>query len=119
MNTIYAPFSPEQIVALNDYQNGPYHPFTCPNDGDEKHTQYEFSSRHPHEHYDQYIEKQKQEGVNFPEMEFKQTALVAHPEGWKCPCCDYTQNWAHDFMADSKGRKQHEDSLREKGFTWT
>jgi len=26
--------------------------------------------------------------------------LVATPEGWVCPYCDYTQNWAHDFMAE-------------------
>lgn len=28
--------------------------------------------------------------------------LAAVPEGWVCPSetCDYTQNWAHNFMAD-------------------
>jgi len=28
--------------------------------------------------------------------------LVATPAGWVCPYpgCDYTQGWAHDFMAD-------------------
>lgn len=26
--------------------------------------------------------------------------LVAHQDGWHCPNpqCDYTQDWAHDFM---------------------
>ena len=24
--------------------------------------------------------------------------LVATVNGWICPHCDYTQNWAHDFM---------------------
>lgn len=24
--------------------------------------------------------------------------LVATPDGWRCPSCDYTQNWAHSFM---------------------
>jgi len=24
--------------------------------------------------------------------------LVADREGWKCPKCDYTQDWAHEFM---------------------
>lgn len=24
--------------------------------------------------------------------------LVATRDGWKCPDCNYTQNWAHDFM---------------------
>jgi hypothetical protein len=26
--------------------------------------------------------------------------LLATVEGWVCPKCDYTQNWAHEFMAD-------------------
>ena len=28
--------------------------------------------------------------------------LVATPEGWRCPDCDYTQNWAHGFMAQPR-----------------
>ena len=27
--------------------------------------------------------------------------LVATVHGWICVYCDYTQNWAHEFMADS------------------
>lgn len=30
--------------------------------------------------------------------------LVATTEGWKCPSCDYTQNWAHAFMAQEDNR---------------
>lgn len=30
-----APFTPEQVAALNEFQKGPMHPFTCP--GDKKH----------------------------------------------------------------------------------
>lgn len=26
--------------------------------------------------------------------------LVATVRGWICTCCDYTQDWAHDFMLD-------------------
>jgi hypothetical protein len=26
--------------------------------------------------------------------------LVANPNGWLCPACGYTQDWAHDFMRD-------------------
>ena len=29
---------------------------------------------------------------------FGHGALVATPEGWRCGKCDYTQDWAHDFM---------------------
>jgi hypothetical protein len=28
--------------------------------------------------------------------------LVATPEGWHCPQCNYTQNWAHNFMVSEK-----------------
>ena len=27
--------------------------------------------------------------------------LIATEEGWVCPECDYTQCWAHDFMANN------------------
>jgi ribosomal protein S27AE len=29
-----------------------------------------------------------------------QAVLVAHADGWHCPACGYTQDWAHEFMAD-------------------
>lgn len=32
--------------------------------------------------------------------------LAATNEGWNCPTCDYTQNWCHDFMLDSKKVKK-------------
>lgn len=40
--------------------------------------------------------------------------LTATNAGWVCPRCDYTQDWAHDFMASGEwtdlsilGRHQH------------
>ena len=27
--------------------------------------------------------------------------LIAGNEGWHCPKCAFTQNWAHDFMMQS------------------
>jgi hypothetical protein len=70
MAEIQAPFTPEQVAALNRFQqNENGHPFTCANGRDDKHLD--------------------GEGV-----------LVATPEGWICPYCDYTQDWAHDFMAE-------------------
>ena len=27
-------------------------------------------------------------------------SLIAGEDGWHCWACDYTQNWAHSFMAD-------------------
>jgi hypothetical protein len=69
---IRAPFTPEQVRNLEDYQNArgawkrcPMHPFTCPN--------------------------HSQEGV-----------LVPTVKGWVCQFCDYTQDWAHDFMAATR-----------------
>lgn len=56
MNQINAPWTPEQVAALNCWQTrGDVHPYTCPNG----------------------------------------TALQAMPYGWECPCCEYTQYWAH------------------------
>lgn len=31
--------------------------------------------------------------------------LVARRDGWMCPDDDYTQTWAHDFMADGSWRR--------------
>ena len=67
---IKAPFTPEQVEALNHWQHsGKIHPFTCGgNRTDELHLD-------------------------------GQGVLVATREGWVCPYCDYKQDWAHDFMA--------------------
>ena len=65
----------ETIEKLNDYQrNGHFHPYTCGsgNRGDEAHRKYA----------DEY--KDPDWGL-----------LVATENGWKCPVCDYTQDWYH------------------------
>ena len=69
-NLIYAPWSGEQVSALNTFQQrGNIHPFTC--------GAVHSSGRSP--------------------------LLVATPDEWICPdpSCDYTQDWAHAFMAAS------------------
>jgi hypothetical protein len=64
------PWTPREVTKLNEYQNSGYmHPFTCPNRGD-GHGQFNGDLG----------------------------ALVATVRGWICPYCDYTQDWAHDFM---------------------
>lgn len=64
--------SADQIDQLNRYQNaGRHHPFTCPNRGDGEHRFFNGDLG----------------------------ALVATRRAWICPWCDYTQDWAHDFMA--------------------
>lgn len=73
-HTIKSPFTPEQVDALNLFQNdGWHHPFTCGS-----------GNRADAAHLDG-------EGV-----------LVATAQGWKCPYCDYTQDWAHGFMASRR-----------------
>lgn len=77
MTKIFAPFSPEQVEALNRFQQSMvFHPFTCGgNRSDEKHKAY-----------------QKEHGGDFGQ-------LVATEKGWICPSCGYTQDWAWSIMA--------------------
>ncbi len=72
MDKITAPFTKEQVKALNEYQQkGFFHPFTC--------CAYEGCKRG----------QDVNEGI-----------LIAAEEGWICPCGKYKQNWAHAFMAE-------------------
>ena len=64
-------FTPTQVKCLDAYQRaGMMHPFTCGNRGDGNHFQ-----------------NGNDVGVLTPTV-----------KGWICQCCDYRQNWAHDFM---------------------
>lgn len=68
---ICPPWTPEQVEALNGYQAaGRFHPFTCARRGE---------GGHQIRHGDLGV-------------------LVATADGWICPDCDYTQDWAHEFM---------------------
>lgn len=76
-NRTTAPFTPEQVESLNGYQKSRVmHPFTCPQHGDED---------------------------VVTEVKLFATGTS---RGWVCPAlgCDYTQNWAHDFMANGLWR---------------
>ena len=65
-------FTPDQVVALAASQiSRQIHPFTCANRGDGNHRNV------------------------FGDV----GALVPTVRGWICPFCDYTQGWAHSFMA--------------------
>ena len=77
MSKIEAPWTVEQTAALNAWQrDGRVHPFTCGSGDrmDEKHRA-----------------AQALYGGDFGQ-------LMATPNGWFCPACDYRQKWAHDFM---------------------
>jgi hypothetical protein len=74
LNVIEAPFTPAQVESLNGFQSsGVFHPFTCGNDNCPG------------------------KGRNFINLDI----LEATEQGWVCPSCDYTQDWAHNFMADN------------------
>lgn len=70
---IYAPFTPEQVDGLNEYQKSrAMHPFTCAH----------------------------REGHPF-EPEFGDHGVLrAKESGWHCEYCEYTQGWAWEFMSD-------------------
>lgn len=69
MTKVHAPFTAEQVIALDHWQNNrPVHPFTCGNRDD-----------HPDHNGDKGV-------------------LIPTTRGWICQFCDYTQDWAHDFM---------------------
>lgn len=68
---VTAPFTNEQVDALNKWQRlGYVHPFTC--------CSHETCKKH----------------------EYAVGTLTATTEGWVCPCGKYTQDWAHSYMAD-------------------
>jgi hypothetical protein len=73
---IEAPWTPAQVDQLNRWQRSrQFHPFTCG------------GNRTDEKHLDG-------KGV-----------LIATTAGWICPCCDYRQNWCHDFMVRDGGKK--------------
>lgn len=89
MMKTYAPWSEVQVAALNAFQrSGRLHPFTC-----------------PHDHHPSH--------QNCPML------LVAREDGWHCydTECDYTQNWAHEWMAEGEPDEvvpQVAESFRER-----
>lgn len=71
---VRAPWTPEQVDALNKYQhNRSWHPYTCSNRGDGNH---------------------RMDGLHDLGI------LIATADGWICPYCEYTQSWAHKFTMD-------------------
>lgn len=72
MSIIKAPFTPEQVETLNEWQSSnSVHPFICSGPGEI------FGC-------------------------YGNCKLSATREGFICPCEKYTQDWAHDFMANPR-----------------
>jgi hypothetical protein len=68
----HAPWTEDQVASLNAYQaDPPFHPYTCFFDG----------------------------GIQHGDLG-SETRLVAHADGWHCPECSYTQDWAQSSLAD-------------------
>lgn len=92
-----APWTPEEVRSLNDYQRcGWLHPFTCGWCRETLGTAFlrtDDGSLRPLEFTDN-IEDQMDRYVVLDRH------LLATPEGWVCSTCEYTQDWAHDWMAD-------------------
>ena len=73
------PWTDAQVAALNRFQtSGRFHPFTCGGKRtDEAHRAY-----------------RREHGGDLGQ-------LVATTNGWVCPVCGYTQDWAHAAMFDN------------------
>ena len=79
---IYAPFTPDQVQALQGYQNGSnFHPYTCPNRGDGKHRP-------------ALVEDARGRTIT---GEIGLLVPTVDELGWMCPYCEYRQPWAHGF----------------------
>lgn len=94
----WAPWDDAQVESLNGYQrSGVGHPFTCGRcrDADTESAITRFG--------------------DLPEPARPERLLVATRNGWVCPTCDYTQDWAWTVMANGGWRAAH-DRLRQLGF---
>ena len=67
---IIAPWTPGEVEALNNWQKGRW-PVICSHPMKER-------AKHP-----------KGEGV-----------MIATELGWKCPYCEWSMDWCHDFMIE-------------------
>ncbi len=75
---VEAPFTPEQVTSLWHYQFGPWKTYPGTKIA---------MVFHP-------FTCPKPSGADHGDVD-----LVPTVRGWICPFCDYTQNWAHGFMA--------------------
>lgn len=79
-------FTSEQVARLWLYQFGPWRQFGEAVTPENKHL---FQLTHPFTCNNR---------SDHPIIAGDQGILVPTTRGWICPICDYTQDWAHDFM---------------------
>jgi ribosomal protein S27AE len=90
LERIDAPWTDEQVAALNRYQKLDHvHPFTCPHIHTLPCPCTENADRTP----DRMCHRCLGAG-----MVLADRALTATNAGWVCPYCNYTQRWAHAVM---------------------
>ena len=85
MEKIKAPFTKEQVEALNNFQkDGRFHPFTCGS---------------PEDIAECLVAKND---VEILAIGLNEGILIASEDGWICPCGQYKQDWAYKFMAEKQ-----------------
>jgi hypothetical protein len=129
MQQIKAPFTEEQVNNLNLFQqNTRFHPFTCGGKTDvcKRHSAYEKRRTIQAEFQKNDVSWLREEVKKLdewksvaddcadwqfanilasqviPYSDENEGMLKATTDGWICPCGEYKQDWAHDFMAENK-----------------
>lgn len=109
-----APFTPEQVESLNDYQkSGAMHPFTCGYCRDRLGIHFvraEDGSLQPFDHDTDPEWQALRSSLAVAEIDpnhpllqrlvLLERELVATEAGWVCRTCSYVQDWAWAWMAD-------------------
>lgn len=121
---VKAPWTQEQVDALNAFQTaGLVHPFTCGYCRDRYGTRFVREDNGDHRPLSEdeenlltdWISRLVKEEIGFDEftsnvpvqVEIDDHILVATMDGWICPTCDYTQDWAHELMLERIGNGHH------------
>lgn len=100
-----APWSDDQVASLNEYQtSGVFHPFTCHRCRDVLGT---WSVRYADGRVEPLppTSDEWQASEEVVGVEVSDRLLVATRDGWICPTCPLTQEWAWAWMADGSWRR--------------
>jgi DNA polymerase III delta prime subunit len=132
MSIITAQFTAEQVKNLNEFQkNGKFHPFTCGGKTDtcKRHSAYNLRREKEAEFKQHDVSWLREEvrkidndvykadtcldwqlvnilvSQDIPYSDENEGILIATTDGWVCPCGEYKQDWAHDFMSKNDSVK--------------
>lgn len=97
------PWTTEQVDALNSFQvSGTFHPFTCGRCRDRlgiRFRRQDDGTLSPVP-FQEWPRPDELDDEGWKRYVIDDHLLVAAASGWTCPTCDYTQDWAWDWMAD-------------------